>query len=58
MAGEVPTSRILNILRPAMRVDPHATSDERMQSFGAIVVDAERALEAVVDDVLRVALGG
>jgi hypothetical protein len=36
----------------------HASSDERMQSFGAILVDAERQLEVVVHEVLRVALRG
>jgi hypothetical protein len=34
----------------------HESLDERMQSFGAIIVDAEQPLDAVVDDVLRVAL--
>ena len=34
----------------------HESSDERMESFGAVLVDAEQALESVVDEVLRIAL--
>jgi len=34
----------------------HATTDESMRSFGATLIDAERPLDEVVDDVLRIAL--
>lgn len=34
----------------------HESSDARMASFGAVLVDAEQPLEAVVEQVLRIAL--